>query len=206
MFKSDGKSASLIRFLVLAGLVGAVWIRFEKRNEELEARVNALEADAKTLAPLSDALRGFRPGVPLPNAYAAMQATGAPNVPEAGDNGLAWCPASEDAATEWLEVKFDPPVEAGEIRIHASFNPGAVSRVTGTTAAGETREIWTGTSPREPRQSIPVSPVVTIASLRIEVETARVPGWNEIDAVGLVDTAGIERWATSAASSSVWKE
>jgi hypothetical protein len=48
---------------------------------------------------------------------------------------------------------------------------------------------------------------ITIVSVRIELASKDVPGWNEIDAVGLVDaTSGRFAWADAARASSTFAE
>jgi len=56
------------------------------------------------------------------SSWNAEQATGAPNVMECGDNGLAWA-SSNDNGVEWLELAYAIPVIPTEIVIHQSYNP-----------------------------------------------------------------------------------
>lgn len=188
-------------------ILGSIWLHFGGRIGKLEKRIELLEADSKALAPLSQVMRGFQPNRATPNAYDAVQATGPANVPGPGvDSALAWCPANEDGGMAWIELRYEKPVLAGEVRIHASFNPGAVVRVLGGMDDGNLRELWAGNSPAEPIQSIPISPPAEITRIKLELDTAKVPGWNEIDAVALIDAAGAPAWAHSATSSSVWSK
>lgn len=55
-------------------------------------------------------------------------------------------------------------------------------------------------------QTLAISPPAEITRVKLEIDTAKVPGWNEIDAVALVDGAGVVSWATTATSSSVWSK
>ena len=96
------------------------------------------------------------------------------------------------------------PVPAAAVRIHASCNPGAVVRISGGPLAGGLRELWTGTGPAEAVQTIAVTPAVQIQRLRLELDTSKVPGWNQIDAVAPVDADGAGHWATAATASSTW--
>ena len=107
---------------------------------------------------------------------------------------------------EWIELRYPEPVLATELRIHASFNPGAVVRVLGGAAEGELREIWSGTGPTTPLQTIPLSPPAEITRIKLELDTSKIPGWNQIDAVALVDGAGKFTWAATATGSSYWGE
>lgn len=207
MSGNSGKSASIIQVLAAVLVVGSVWLHFTERDQQLEKRIVLLEADAKALAPLSKVMRGFQPNRATPQAYEALQATGPANVPEPGaDSALAWCPAAEDGGMEWLELRYEKPVLAAEIRIHASFNPGAVVRVLGGTDEENLRELWAGTSLAEPVQSIAISPPAEITRIKLVLDTAKVPGWNEIDAVALIDATGTSVWAQAATGSSVWSK
>ena len=207
MSENSRKSANIIPILVLAAGLGVGWFHFNERIEVLESRVNKLEAESRVLAPLLQVMGAVRPNQPVAHPYAAIQATGPANVPKPGaDNPLAWCPAAEDGGAEWLELRYDKPVLAAELRIHASFNPGAVVRVLGGTGDGDLRELWTGVSPAETVQTIPISPPAEITRIKLELDTAKVPGWDEIDAVALIDAAGAPTWAATATSSSVWSK
>lgn len=55
-------------------------------------------------------------------------------------------------------------------------------------------------------QTIAISPPAEITRVKLELDTAKVPGWNEIDAVALVDGAGVVSWAATATTSSVWSK
>jgi hypothetical protein len=207
MSENSGKSASIIQILAAVLVVGAVWLHFTEHIGKLEKRIVLLEADSKALAPLSQVMRGYQPERAPSHAYEALQATGPANAPgPATDSALAWCPASEDGGQEWIELQYEKSVLAGEIRIHTNYNPGAIVRVLGGTDEGELRELWAGTAPQEPIQVIAISPPAAFTRVKLEIDTAKIPGWNEVDAVALVDGAGVLTWAHSAVSSSVWSK
>ena len=48
--------------------------------------------------------------------------------------------------------------------------------------------------------------LLEIGRVRIELDSPGVNGWNEIDAVGLLDESGVTHWATSATASSTYAE
>ena len=200
------KSASIIQIFAITALLITGWLNFDERFNKLENRLQQLEADSKTLAPISNIMRGYQPDRARSDAYAAVQATGPENVVQSGmDNILAWCPANEDSGEEWLELRYAAPVSTREIRIHASFNPGAVVRVLGGNADGQFREIWAGDGVPQNVQKIPVSPAAEIAVVKLLLDTSKVPGWNEIDAVALVDGTGKVHYAATATASSEWR-
>lgn len=126
--------------------------------------------------------------------YSAWQATGAPNVSRYSDNPAAWTTRSGDSKTpEWLEVKFARPVYATSLRIRQSAAPGAISKLELIDADGASHEIWSGAdaTPYQKNtigwlvQDIPKTSFV-VTGARITLATARVWGWNQIDAVQLV--------------------
>lgn len=199
------KSASLIQLVATGILLGAGWLNFKERSDALEQRIARLEEDARALAPLSQVMRGFQPGRATPQAYQASRATGPADAPQAHtDSALAWCPASEDGGTEWLELCYEPTVAAVAVRIHANYNPGAVVRVLGGAGKATLNELWSGSGTPDPVQAIPIASPTEIACLRLELDTSKVPGWNEIDAVALIDAKGTVHWAKEANASSSW--
>ena len=126
-------------------------------------------------------------------SYAANAATGAPDVERYGDNGNAWTTETPDKGIEWLEVKFDKPVAATEIRIRQSYGPGAIIKVDLLSEDGARHMVWQGLDDQQypsstiawfNRQFQKTSYPVTGA--RITLATNAVSGWNEIDAVQLL--------------------
>ncbi len=126
--------------------------------------------------------------------YSPWQVTGTPNVARYSDNPAAWTTKSGDSKVpEWLEVKFAKAVHATGLRIRQTAAPGAISKLELIDADGGSHEIWSGTdtTPYEKNaigwfvQEFPKTSFL-VKGARITLETARVWGWNEIDAVQLV--------------------
>jgi hypothetical protein len=141
--------------------------------------------------------------------WSAVQATGAPDTPAAGDIGAAWASKTADMGEVWLELDFDVAVTPGSLRIRETYNPGAVARVEAVLEDGTKETLWDGraavdAAPRwfEPPLKSATSRVRTI---RIVLDTDRVPGWNEIDAVELVGD-GRRQWASAARASSSYAD
>lgn len=122
--------------------------------------------------------------------WAAAQATGPPDTPEAGDCTTAWASKEQDAETEWIELTFANGVHPGLIRIHETLNAGAVSRVEARDLVGDWRVLWEGpTAPCETPRWFEVrvaDPGWPTRQVRITLASGAVPGWNEIDAVELL--------------------
>ncbi|MDB4723047.1 hypothetical protein OAF11_03245, partial [Akkermansiaceae bacterium] len=68
-----------------------------------------------------------------------------------------------------------------------------------------------GRSKRTARYFTPSSQIglpagVTLQSIKLYLDTAKVPGWNQIDAVELRTVDGKKHWATTATASSSWSK
>lgn len=139
------------------------------------------------------------------------QATGAPDTPGAGDIQTAWASRSADGQDEWLELEYAEAVEPAAVVIHETYNPGAVYKVTAYTKTGMEALLWEGRDPTDRTAARGVSTVVAGVKLktkriRIYLKSKEVPGWNEIDAVGLKDAKGNIQWAKKAKASSTYAE
>ena len=142
------------------------------------------------------------PGGP---SWSPGQAAGAPNTAQHGDYSTAWASQSPDGGKEWLQTKYARPVEISEINIHETYHAGAISKVSALMPDGKERVIWEGTMAAEEgvvERAVKVPPGVRSDQIRIELDTSRVPGWNEIDAVELVGTDGSRQWASESTASS----
>ena len=147
------------------------------------------------------------PKEPPKEPWSPEQATGAPDTLEAEDAPTAWTPMEPDAGNEWLLVRFERAVAIAEVRIRESLNPGAVRKVSASLEDGVSFLLWEGDDPTVQAPSffevIPDREVVARAIL-VEMDTARRPGWNAIDAVELVGRDGSRQWAAEAAASSTY--
>jgi len=125
--------------------------------------------------------------------YSASRATGAPDVIRYGDSLKAWASRLADSGEEWLELTFSNAVKAAAVRVRQVYNPGAITQVEVFDAAGAGTTVYqdvdTNVYPANqiawfiakfPRTVQPVQ------RLRLTLDSARVKGWNELDAVQLV--------------------
>jgi hypothetical protein len=72
---------------------------------------------------------------------------------------------------------------------------------------GSEKTIWEGTEDTDTgivERAVKVPKGIRSDQIRIELDTSRVPGWNEIDAVELVGTDGSRQWATESTASSYY--
>jgi hypothetical protein len=139
------------------------------------------------------------------------QVIGAPDTLEAGDIPTAWASQTPDSQREWVDVTFDAPQKAAALLVYESYNPGALDRVTVYSADGREAEGWVGVDPTKPTEASGVSAIsikapFEVARARLHLNSPAVAGWNEIDAVGLVDASGKTHWATGASASSTYAQ
>lgn len=144
-------------------------------------------------------------------SWGPEQATGPPDTPAAGDYSTAWASKTPDGADEWLELSYEKPVELKKVLVHETYNPGALIKVVAYTSGEMDTEIWSGRDPVVDEggkgvAEIPVDARITTQKIRIYLDSKAVAGWNEIDAVGLVDAKGVTHWATKAVASSTFAD
>ena len=128
-----------------------------------------------------------------PDDWSALQATGKPDTMGAGDARTAWASLSADGGEEWLELGYEHAVRPARVRVHETYNPGAVVRVEARDAEGEWRILWEGKDAVREAPGwceVTVAPGFVTRLIRITLDSANVAGWNEIDAVELIGGSG----------------
>jgi hypothetical protein len=175
--------------------------RFEKRLSNLEDIVGQLvdavngmveEQEQKKLA-------ASRPD------WSALQACGPPDTFTAGDARTAWASAQPNAGPEWLKLDYSGPFQVAGILVRESYNPGAISKVSVVLDNGAEVPVWQGVEPpggAPVERQYPVSGSLTANSVKVYLDTKRVTGWSEIDAVAIITPDGQRHWATDASASS----
>jgi hypothetical protein len=139
------------------------------------------------------------------------QAAGPPDTwPLFGDRVTAWASLTEDGQDEWLLLEYAEPVAPHAVVVYATYNPGALGRVTVFRLDGEEVEVWKGQDPTPigSEKGISVIPIkVNFKTNRVKLylNSRSVGGWNEIDAVGL-RCRGRTLWATSVDASSTYAQ
>ena len=108
-----------------------------------------------------------------------------------------------------MVVEFPRAVLATKLQIEETFNPGAVNRLCSLDWKGRETEIWKGKDPTSVgsgKGSSVIALAEPIASRRFKIylDSASVPGWNEIDAVALHGKNGSLQWASDAWASSAF--
>lgn len=115
------------------------------------------------------------------------QATGAPN-------GESWSNDHQDMGIDWLELVYERPVVATEVRAVLTGEIGAVSKVELTDEAGVTHEVWSGTDDTTPDRRGPRTWLVRtfpptaskIVKVKLSFANAVATGYKEVDAVQLI--------------------
>ena len=109
-----------------------------------------------------------------------------------------------------MKVDYERETQVSEVVVRETYNPGAIIRVTALLPGGEETLLWDG---EEPPAQAPVDrsfpamhSKVVAKSIKIYLDTKKVPGWNEIDAVELIGADGSRQWATGASASSTYAE
>jgi hypothetical protein len=124
-----------------------------------------------------------------PDQWGAVQALGAPDLfPTCADEAKAWAATDADKGTEYLSLSF-PATKTKGIVIAESLTPGGVIKVEDISNAGAPVVIWKGEPQKISEKCRIVELSITpreIRAVRITLNTASQPYWEEIDAVGLL--------------------
>lgn len=125
--------------------------------------------------------------------FAKEQVVGAPDVQRPGQDGRAWCPSMARRGIETLTVQFAKAGVPSLIRIYEPAAQGFVTRVDAV-VDGRDVPVWEGqdlTKLQNPILEITPRAGAPRANVyKITIDTNKVRGWTEIDAVELVIGAG----------------
>ncbi|MBC7816496.1 MAG: hypothetical protein IAG10_06385 [Planctomycetaceae bacterium] len=170
----------------------------------------SLDSNSELSVPVVTRIRGAEPTVRVSKAsYSPAQVEGPPDIRQPGDNGLAWASQSQDEQREWLLCEYAVPMQIRAVMVYETYNPGALTRVTAFNAEGDEVVAWEGEDPTpagKPRgvSVIPVKLDFAVQRIRLTIDSPAVPGWNEIDAVGVADAEGNTHWASRVEASSTY--
>lgn len=161
-----------------------------------------VETDEQVIA----VLRGAREAQRNVADWSAMQMVGPPDADPSRDDRHAWASAQPDMGLQWIELAYANPDRARAVRVHEVNAPGALSELRACDESGAWHSLWTGASPASHSGPFQISFSTTsyrIRALRLVLDTDRIAGWNEIDAVELVGLGG-SQWASGASASSTY--
>ncbi len=146
---------------------------------------------------------------PSKRSWGPEQATGPPDTSRAGDISTAWASRTPDGQDEWLRLHYAQPVMPAAVHVYETYNPGALYRITARDPNGRELEIWSGEDPvpvgsGKGKAAVAVEAGFPTNCITIHLKSKQVSGWNEIDAVGLIDFNENTHWPTAAEASSTW--
>ncbi len=122
----------------------------------------------------------------------AVQVLGAPDAITQQDQDLSWTPKKEGLARgEFIHVSFAFPIRTRQIIVSEASNPGAIFRLTAFFTDGTEALIYENKYPRNllvPNRAFTYQFPLTrkkVASIKLELDTRSVKGFNRIDAIGI---------------------
>lgn len=135
------------------------------------------------------------------------QVLGPPDTPLAGDHRSAWASKTADGQSEWLILEYEHAVRPKAVVVHENYKPGALSKVSFFHKNGKEIVVWQGTDPTPASEEsgiskIAISTTFETKRVKLYLDSMAVPGWNEVDAVGLQYGKNKTLWAERAFSSS----
>ncbi|HEY2589735.1 MAG TPA: hypothetical protein VGI81_28585 [Tepidisphaeraceae bacterium] len=143
--------------------------------------------------------------------WSPVQAAGPPDTPRPGDFPTAWAPATRNGSPEWLLLTYDKPLRIRAVDVYESLSPGALTQISFVTEGGAEIAAWSGVDPTPATAASGVSHVAitepslpAVRKIKLDIGIPTIPGWNEIDAVGVIDDIGQTHWATMAEASSFY--
>ena len=185
--------------------------QLDQRLRQLEGGRTTRTRPPETVFQPTEIPQGLEGGVTNTSkrAWGPEQAAGAPDTMQAGDISTAWASANPDGGEEWLKLEYERAVDIAEVRVRETYNPGAISKVTAFLADGRELTLWEGTEPPSQapvEMSFQVPSTLVARSVKVYLDTTRVPGWNEIDAVAIVARDGSVQWAQHVKASSTYAQ
>jgi outer membrane protein OmpA-like peptidoglycan-associated protein len=130
-------------------------------------------------------------------AFSPEQVLGAPNALPLGQiSNEAWIPKKEGPA-EFIEVRFARSVLAQQVTVVENFNPGSITKIELVDTRGKKYEVYKNDNPGplpETYRTLEVKfPAATYRTIGVVVSmnTAKVEGINQIDAIGVADVAQV---------------
>ena len=145
-----------------------------------------------------------------PNSFASTQALGVPDVyPAYGDVGYNWASLNGDDPREFIQLGYTDPAPINFIDIYETYKPGSVDTVyVKNPNTGLFEIVYSATASVQPDVSriLHITFPTTsfpVSEIRIAMNSAAVPDWNEIDAVsiGLLNASYL--WSTGETTSGI---
>ncbi|MDW8297455.1 MAG: flagellar motor protein MotB, partial [Raineya sp.] len=133
---------------------------------------------------------------PSGKQYKAEQALGKPNVlPAFQSSPCAWSPQepNNNKKEEFIHVGFDNPMSIKQILVAENFNAGAVAQIFAYDEVGKEYLLYKNPQVAPAGKGRLLSVIVpqtsfAVASLKVTLQTGKVNGENQIDAIGISDS------------------
>jgi outer membrane protein OmpA-like peptidoglycan-associated protein len=129
---------------------------------------------------------------PSSKQYKALQVLGKPDkLPAVGESPCAWSPERQNNVDgEWIKVGFDMPMRIQQIAVAENFNPGSITHIYVYDAQDKETLLFRNVniSPLKERGRIFRIMQKTdfeVTAVKIMMNTAKVSGFNQIDAIGI---------------------
>lgn len=130
-----------------------------------------------------------------PKQYQARQALGAPSIrSDFGASTCAWAAdRPDDPNGAMIAVGFAEPQQVQQILIHENYHAGAIQRITLRDINRKLYVVYENDNPTAAREEQRLFKLkidrtdYDVDAIRIELATAAVPGFNQIDAIGIAD-------------------
>ena len=126
--------------------------------------------------------------------HSAVQILGMPDALTLSDQDLSWTPRKEGAIrNEFIQVEFKRPIRTRQVIVAEASHPGSISAITLYFEDGATQLIYENKYPRAILSSTRLFnysfPLTRqrVVSLKLELNTRGVRGFNRIDAIGISD-------------------
>ncbi len=131
-----------------------------------------------------------------PRQYNAQQILGKPSkLPTIGNSVCAWSPSAEASASgEWIKVGYAKPMRIKQIAVAENFNAGSIARIYGYDATDKEYLLYTNTKDTTyvPGRMLSIylkETAFPVSALKIILNTRRIGGWNQLDAVAISNSA-----------------
>jgi outer membrane protein OmpA-like peptidoglycan-associated protein len=129
------------------------------------------------------------------HAFRAKQILGEPSkLPDLGNSPCAWSPAQANGNNEeWIKVGFEKPTPVKQVAVAENFNAGAIARVYAYSPEGKEHLIYdVSTAPfagKGRMLNIFTKDEIIANAVKIVLQPSKVPGFNQIDAIGISDSS-----------------
>ncbi len=128
-----------------------------------------------------------------PRQYNAHQILGKPSkLPTIGNSPCAWSPASDASPVEeWIKVGYKNPMPIKQIGVAENFNAGAITKIYAYDPQDKEYLVYTNQkdTTHVPGRMLNIyfkeATAFKVAALKIVLNTRRISGWNQVDAVGI---------------------